>query len=117
MTKYDFKNKYTHMLKKARTSFTNKKKAGWSRNVSAGFLKEEIRNITMHGKGVKIFYGTPLPKDKLVLIDKGFIAQYDNINEINLRELEEMILWLNEKVAKEELNRLLKRKVVDVDGI
>lgn len=103
MAKYDFKDKYTRMLKKARTSFTNKQKAGWSRDVSAGFLKEEILEVDMPGKSVEITHGQK---------EAPHTTKYDNIKEINLRELEEIIVWLNTKVAGEELNRLLKRKVV-----
>ena len=77
-----FKTKRSELLRILRASRTAKKKAGWSRLVGAGFVDEDIDSIekfTKHILKFKFKFGH---------------TQNINVNELNLRETEEAIKFL-----------------------
>jgi len=80
--KNKFKSKKTELLKILRASRTAKEKAGWSRLVGAGFVDEDIdsvEKVTKHLLKFKFRFGH---------------TQNIRVNELNLRETEEAIKFL-----------------------
>jgi len=83
------KSLYTRLLGALRMSEHNKKKHGWSRDVGAGFIVDDLLDIEPVGKSsVRLKFGwggeqtTPIP-------------------QLNLRETEEAIKFLKHKMWKE----------------
>lgn len=74
------------MLGQLRMSKNNKEKFGWSRESGSGFIKEDIINM----KRV----------DKKILFTFGWGQQLIAINELNLRETEEAIDFLEAQQVK-----------------
>lgn len=75
------------LVKALRMSLAMKKKSGWSRDVSAGFIAEDIKDsfIAQHEKGSVFFEFQDARK---------WVAE---IRDLNVRELEELILWAEAK--------------------
>lgn len=87
-----YKNQYTELLKVVHNSLTLKRKAGWSRNVSAGFIAEDIKNAFVATKE-----GT-----SLIFFEFGDGRRwYAHPGELNLRETEELVKWAELKAAEE----------------
>jgi len=80
---YQWKSSYTHTLRQLRNSKALKEKAGWSRNVGAGFIKEDITDIHVN-------------PDKTITIITPAMKWTVKIGDLNLRETEEAIEWLEE---------------------
>jgi len=81
MTKYEWKNETTKMLRMLRNSRALKIKHGWSRNVSAGFIKEDIEHLYLE------------PDRKITVITHAFTLT-QTTHAFNLRETEELIKYL-----------------------
>lgn len=80
--RYEWKNKTTKMLRMLRNSRTMKEKHGWSRNSGAGFVSEDIKEVTL------------LP-DKKIQIDFHWPhTQIFETGDLNLRETDELISYL-----------------------
>jgi len=80
--KYKFRSSRTELLKILRASRTAKQKAGWSRLIGARFVDEDISSIEKFTKHILKF------KFKF-----GY-TQNINVNELNLRETDEAIKFL-----------------------
>lgn len=79
--KYEWKNEATRLLKMLRMSEKRKEQHGWSRNVSAGFIAEDIKEVILN-------------EDKTItVITEAFTLTQKPI-EYNLRETQELIKWL-----------------------
>lgn len=86
--KNKFKSEKTELLKILRASRTVKEKAGWSRLVGAGFICDDIdsiKKVTKHVLKFKFKFGH---------------TQNIRVNELNLRETEEAIRFLETVVCK-----------------
>jgi hypothetical protein len=92
-SKYKFKSENTKILKALRMSRKFKIKANWSRKVSAGFVAEDIESITL---GAKVYVYN------LNFRFKGGREQTISIKELNLRETEEAIKFIENKISKNE---------------
>ena len=68
-------------MKALRNSRTLKIKAGWSREVGAGFIKEDIAEISKDGKNIKI------------TLLNNYTMEVET-KDLNLRETEEAITFL-----------------------
>lgn len=77
---YVHKSVSSMLLKKLRMSRAMKIKSGWSRESGAGFIKEDIK-------------GLAFVEDK-ILFNFSWGNQEIEIKELNLRETEESINWL-----------------------
>jgi hypothetical protein len=80
-------NKYTtksRLLKILRNSRTQKKKAGWSREMGAGFVAEDIISVAPDSGGLFFVF--------------SWGTQTIPVQELNLRETEEAIKFLEKKV-------------------
>ncbi len=84
MTKYNWKNDKTKLLRMLRNSKTKKEKNGWTRASGAGFIKEDIIAVK-------------LGPDKTIIIMTESFTQTGKTGDFNLRETEEMIRFLEEK--------------------
>ena len=76
---------YTRILGQARMSRSQKVKASWSGETGAGFIKNDILNIESIGKMIEFTF--------------SWGQQTLGINELNLRETEELIDFCKEKVG------------------
>jgi len=84
MTNYNWKDDKTKLLRMLRNSKTKKEKNGWSREVGAGFVKDDLDSIE-------------LGPDNTITIRTEAFAQTGKTGDFNLRETEEMIKFLEEK--------------------
>lgn len=82
--KYDWKNAETKMLRMLRNSKAIKEKNGWSNNVGAGFVKEDLTNAI-------------LLANNTILIEFPGWNQKVKTGDLNLRETNELIKYLEEK--------------------
>lgn len=78
---YNYQSEKTELLKALRNSRTLKIKAGWSREVGAGFIKEDIAEISKDGKNIKI------------TLLNNYTMEVET-KDLNLRETEEAITFL-----------------------
>lgn len=88
MTKYQWKDDKTKMLRMLRNSKTLKEKNGWSREAGAGFIVDDIKSIE-------------LLDDKSLIFEFGWGRQTMKVGDLNLRETEEAIKFLegnNDKI-------------------
>ena len=86
MTDYKWKDDKTKMLRMLRNSKTLKEKNGWSREVGAGFIVDDIKSIE-------------LLDDKSLIFEFGWGRQTMKVGDLNLRETEEAIKFLEGKYA------------------
>lgn len=77
---------YSRILKSLRMSRTRKIKANWSREVGAGFIADDIKNI-------QLVYKKPANWTFKFHFHFGHKQDF-SIDELNLRETEEAIEWL-----------------------
>lgn len=101
----EYKSRYTYLLKMARQSLAIKKKAGWSRDIGAGWTKEDIvdlRPIAKGGGGICPTCGQRIPEEataSFTLVDH--VGEYTmTMKDLNLRETEEVVKWLIDAEAK-----------------
>lgn len=78
---YNYQSEKTELLKALRNSRTLKIKAGWSREVGAGFIKEDIAEISKDGKNINI------------TLLNNYTMEVET-KDLNLRETEEAIKFL-----------------------
>lgn len=83
MTKYNWKDEKTRILRMLRNSRTLKQKNKWSREAGAGFIAEDIQNIWLFDDEHKTL-GFRFP----------WRCQYFKTGDLNLRETEEVIKFL-----------------------
>ena len=84
-------NKYTEnsmLLKMLRNSRTRKIKNGWSREAGAGFIESDIKEVKLYGKTFTIYFN--------FLHHQAFTTA-----DLNLRETEELIKWIEPRRQKE----------------
>jgi len=93
---YNFKSDTTELLRKLRASISQREKKGWSRNVGAGFIKEDIKEVTLIGKKIKIEF------------NYEHIQTFD-VNDLNLREQEELVKYLEIREQEEHLKNVKSR--------
>lgn len=98
--KYQFKNDYVKMLKILRMSKTIKVKNGWSRNVGAGFICEDIEDLNLTYK-----VRDSLHKN-LIIVKTPAMTMKVYPDELNLRETEEAVKWLEKKVLTVQIDAL-----------
>ena len=102
---YKFKNKETLILRKLRNSRAVKVKAGYSRDVGAGFICEDILLIDLKER-LKF-----LPRKKKhikkinLLITFSWGTQEFELIDLNLRETEEAILFIQKKLAEQQMKQ------------
>lgn len=53
-----YKSEETHMLKALRMSRALKEKAGWSRQIGAGFIAEDMTELKLVGKDIHFTFGS-----------------------------------------------------------
>lgn len=93
MPEYNWKNDTTKLLRILRASKKVKEKNKWSKKVGAGFIFDDIENVQLHG-------------DKSFTLSFAGVTQVLRANELNLRETNELILFLERRV----LNSTMKEK-------
>ena len=81
MTDYNWKNDRTKLLRMLRNSKTLKEKNGWSREMGAGFIKEDIKSLK-------------LGSDKTITVTAESFTLTGKTGDFNLRETEEMMKFL-----------------------
>jgi len=91
VTKYDFKSEKTRLLKILRMSIRQKEKKGWSENIGAGFIADDLKEVR-------------LDDDKnITLISAGF-KQTLKVSDLNLRETKELLRFIeNEEFFKDKM--------------
>ena len=77
---YSYKSISSNLLKKLKTSKTMKIKNNWTRESGAGFIKEDIQGLALH--------------ENKILFSFSWGSQLIPVQELNLRETEEAIEWL-----------------------
>jgi len=97
MTKYEWKNSLSKMLRMLRNSRTLKIKHGWNREIGAGFIKEDIKEAEL------------LPANTIKIAFYFDHVQTFKTNDLNLRETEELIKWLIEKNAEQTKTAIIKK--------
>ena len=91
-----YKSEETHMLKALRMSKALKEKAGWSRLIGAGFIVEDITKMNLSGKDIHFTF--------------GWGEQTIAIKDLNLRETEEAIKFLEDIQLSEAAKGTLRYK-------
>jgi hypothetical protein len=86
-----------YLLKQLKMSRAVKVKSGYSRNIGAGFIAEDIEQIK------------PVSNRKIHVKTYGLNGQNLNLPEINLRETEELIKFLELKIAEDKLKKTKER--------
>lgn len=81
MNNYQWKSDITKLLRILRASLAVKRKSGWSREVSAGFIKEDIGAVSLEEKYISIMN-----------TEGDYYCV--KVNQLNLRETEELIKFL-----------------------
>jgi len=89
MTKYEWRSDTTKLLRMLRNSKTLKEKYGWSRQVSAGFIAEDISDVVLN-------------PDKTISVVTEAFNLTQKPAEYNLRETKELIRWLEQKQWREQ---------------
>jgi hypothetical protein len=90
MAKYNFKSPDVALLRRLRNSFAVKKKSGYSRLVSAGFIADDLKDIYQDISGE-------------IIVSTEAFNQRMWIKDLNLRETEEAIKFVEIKIAKQGL--------------
>lgn len=86
-----FKSPLTRLAGALRMSMTQKKKCGWSREVGAGFIKDDVQDVI------------PVGKSAVTVHFNWGGVQTMAISDLNLRETEELLKfvlhkqWLSDK--------------------
>jgi hypothetical protein len=79
---YRWKSEKTRLLRILRASRAEKIRRGWSRASGAGFISEDIESVKLNeGKTITIRFGS------------GHMQDF-KASDLNLREIEELIKWL-----------------------
>ena len=84
---YTYQSDRTKLLKMLRASLTMKKKKGWSRDVGAGFIAEDIKSVILN-------------PDKTVTIKSHYGLHHNprySMWSLNLRETEELLRYVEQK--------------------
>jgi len=92
---YNYQSSETSLLKRLKNSLKLKQKYGYNRDVSAGFIADDIRDIFQDISG-EIIVSTPSFNQRM------------KIRELNLRETEEAIRFVQIKIAKAKLEEVTK---------
>jgi hypothetical protein len=80
------------MLQQLRNSRTLKVKAGWSREGGAGFIMEDIRGVRLNpDKTITILTGAENETERT------WLHQTVSVGQLNLRETEEVIKYLEKR--------------------
>jgi nitrate reductase NapAB chaperone NapD len=87
---YNFQNPNTALLNRLKKSLAVKQKSGYSRDVSAGFIAEDLQEIYQDISG------------EIIVVTEAF-RQRMWIKDLNLRETEEAIRFVQIKIAKGKL--------------
>ena len=87
---YNFQNPNTALLNRLKKSLAVKRKSGYSREVSAGFVAEDLQEIYQDISG------------EIIVVTEAF-RQRMWIKGLNLRETEEAIRFVQIKIAKRKL--------------
>jgi hypothetical protein len=93
--KYKFESSDTQLLNRLRKSISVKKKCGYSRLVSPGFVTEDISDVIQDISG------------EVVIITEAF-KQRMEISDLNLRETEELAKFVQVRIAKDKLVEVTK---------
>lgn len=81
----------TRLINITKNSLAIKKEAGWARDVGAGFVREDIENATL-------FYGNH--GEHLVVFQFTWGKQTVPMEELNLRETEELLDWASMELER-----------------
>jgi len=81
--KYSYKSGKSQLLKKLKASLAIKKRKGWSSEIGAGFVAADINDCWLNSDGT------------ITLILFGDTAHIVKVKQLNLRETEELIKWLD----------------------
>jgi hypothetical protein len=87
---YNFQSSETALLKRLKNSLAVKQKSGYSREVGAGFVAEDLRDIYQDISGE-------------IIVSTEAFNQRMHIRDINLRETEEAIRFVQIKIATAKL--------------
>lgn len=88
MTPYNWKSDKTRMLRMLRNSKTLKEKHGWARETGAGFIADDIMDVQILDKG-HLYFRFPCHRQAM------------RIRDLNLRETEEAIKYLEKQEGKQ----------------
>ena len=87
-----WKSDITYMLQQLRNSRALKVKAGWSREGGAGFIMEDIRGVHLNpDKTITILTGGENETEKT------WLPLTVSVGQLNLRETEEVIKYLEKR--------------------
>ena len=89
LTTYEWESPLTHLKRAFGVSITMKTKKRWSRDAGAGFIAEEIKSI----------YYSKVTGYNIVTPDQHL--QMDKLADLNLRETEECLKWIERELARE----------------
>ena len=95
MTEYDWKSEITKLLRILRASKKVKEKNRWSKNIGAGFIMTDIEGVKLH-------------EDKSFTLAFCGLKQELKAKELNLKETNELILYLETKKFRKEMYRKIK---------
>jgi hypothetical protein len=95
-TLYDWKSEYTHILRKLNMSKRAKEKAGWTRNIGAGFIKADINDVELNDDGT-------------ITIIFFYRAQTFKVHELNLRETDEVIRFVGFRKLEQQIRSEVKK--------
>ena len=88
---YRYQSPETALLNRLKKSLAVKRKSGYNRDVSAGFIAEDIKEIYQDISG-EVIVSTPAFNQRMW------------IRDLNLRETEEAIRFVQIKIAKRQLD-------------
>ena len=88
MTKYEWQSPTTKLLRILRASLAVKKRAKWARDIGAGFIREDIKDVCLANRNT-------------IRVELDGLLRIDAVPpDFNLRETEELIKFLEEKNNK-----------------
>lgn len=93
---YKFQSEDTALLNRLKKSMAVKKKYGYNRDVSAGFVAEDLQAIYQDISG------------QIIIVTEAF-RQPMPIKELNLRETEEAMKFVELKIAQNRVRDLQSR--------
>lgn len=94
---YVWKSEYSHIFRKLKMFKTAKEKAGWTRNIGAGFIRADIQDVELNDDGsisIIFLFGAPLRV---------------KVHELNLRETDEVIRFVGFRKLEQQIRSEVKK--------
>lgn len=88
------------LLKILKNSLNNKRKAGWERNIGAGFIKEDIIDIDVFTKTKSSWILIIKMGPKKAKNYREALTLITDVKNLNIRETEEALKWVQENLKE-----------------